>query len=130
MSEFISVAKIGDIPAGEGRSYPVNGTMVAIFLSDGEYKAISDFCPHMGASMADGYVEANSVTCPWHAWRFCIDDGQWLDNPKSEIKVPCYEVRVDGDEILVSVPVKESAADESDSNDSSTDDTDPTSVDG
>jgi nitrite reductase (NADH) small subunit len=107
MSEFISVAKVGDIPEGEGRSYPVNGTMVAIFLSDGEYKAISDFCPHMGSSMAGGHVEANSVTCPWHAWRFCIDDGLWLDNPKSNIRVPCYDVRVVGDDIQVNVPVEE-----------------------
>ena len=107
MSEFIAVAKVGDIPEGEGRSYPVNGTMVAIFLSDGEYKAISDFCPHMGSSMAGGYVEANSVTCPWHAWRFCIDDGLWLDNPKSNIRVPCYDVRVVGDDIQVNVSVEE-----------------------
>lgn len=125
MTEFISVAKIGDIPEGEGRSYPVNGTMVAIFLSDGEYKAISDFCPHMGASMAGGYVEANSVTCPWHAWRFCIDDGQWLDNPKSDIKVPCYAVRVEGDEILVSVPVEEPGP-ESELNETPPDDADET----
>ena len=109
MSEFISVAKVGDIPEGEGRSYPVTGTMVAIFLRDGEYKAISDFCPHMGSSLAGGYVDANSVTCPWHAWRFCIDDGLWLDNPKSEMRVPCYDVRVEGDDIQVSVPVEDDA---------------------
>jgi len=108
MSDFISVAKVGDIPEGEGRSYPVNGTMVAIFLSEGEYKAVSDFCPHMGASIAGGYVDANSVTCPWHAWRFCIDDGLWLDNPKSEMRIPCYDVRVEGDDIQVSVPVEDS----------------------
>jgi nitrite reductase (NADH) small subunit len=47
------------------------------------------------------------VTCPWHAWRFCIDDGLWLDNPKSNIRVPCYDVRVVGDDIQVNVPVEE-----------------------
>jgi nitrite reductase (NADH) small subunit/3-phenylpropionate/trans-cinnamate dioxygenase ferredoxin subunit len=42
--------------------------------------------------------------CPWHAWRFCVNDGTWLDNPKSKVKTETYEVRVIGDEIQVLVP--------------------------
>lgn len=104
MSEFISVAKVGDIPPGEGRSYPVNGVMVAIFHIDGEYTAINDTCPHMGASLAAGYVENGGVICPWHAWRFCVREGTWLDNPRARLKSDCYEVRVVGDDIQVRVP--------------------------
>ena len=104
MSEFVSIAKKGDIPAGEGRTYPVNGLMIGLFFVDGEYFAINDFCPHMGASLASGYVEEGAVSCPWHAWRFCVKDGTWLDNPKSNLKTDCYEVRLDGDDILVNVP--------------------------
>jgi nitrite reductase (NADH) small subunit/3-phenylpropionate/trans-cinnamate dioxygenase ferredoxin subunit len=104
MSEFISVAKLGDIPEGEGRSYPVDGVMVAIFHVDGEYTAIHDTCPHMGASLADGYVEEGAVTCPWHAWRFCVREGTWLDNPKSSVKTDTYQVRLQGNEIQVLVP--------------------------
>jgi len=107
MSEFVAVAKIGDIPAGEGRTYPVNGKMIGIFFVDGDYFAINDACPHMGASLAAGYVEDGAVTCPWHAWRFCVKDGLWLDNPKSQTKTDCYELKIDGDDILVSVPEDE-----------------------
>lgn len=104
MSNFEPVATVGEIPEGEGRSYPLGGTMVAVFLSGGEYTAINDFCPHMGASLAGGWVDGEAVTCPWHAWRFCVKDGTWLDNPNSKVSVPRYEVRVEGDEILVEVP--------------------------
>jgi len=104
MPEFLAVAKLGDIPEGEGRSYPVNGKMIAIFHTEGEYSAIGDTCPHMGASLAAGYVEGNAVTCPWHAWRFCIHEGTWLDNPNPNLNVPTYEVRVEGEDILVEVP--------------------------
>ncbi len=104
MSEFIAVAKVGDIPEGEGRAFPVNGQMVGLFLVDGEYLAINDFCPHMGASLSAGYVEDGAVSCPWHAWRFCLKDGSWLDNPKSKLKTDSYEVQIQGDEILVKVP--------------------------
>ncbi|MEZ6056099.1 MAG: Rieske (2Fe-2S) protein [Planctomycetaceae bacterium] len=104
MAEFQRVATVGDIPAGEGRAFPVNGRMVAVFLVDGEYRAINDSCPHMGASLAAGYVEEGAVMCPWHAWRFCTKDGSWLDNPKSKIRTDCYDVRVVDNEIQVLVP--------------------------
>jgi len=104
MTEFQRVAKVGDIPEGQGRSFAVNGTMVGVFLSQGKYLAINDFCPHMGASLADGHVEGDTVMCPWHAWRFSLTDGTWLDNSRSKIKSACYDVRIEGDEIQVSVP--------------------------
>lgn len=104
MSEFVAVAKVGDIPPGEARTYPVGGKLVAVFRVGDDYHAINDLCPHMGASLATGWVEGNAVTCPWHAWRFCITDGLWLDNPKSKIRTDVYEVRVTGEDIEVRVP--------------------------
>lgn len=101
MSEFQTVAQVGDIVEGEGKSFAVDGRMVGVFLVEGEYFAISDSCPHMGASLASGYVEDGAVTCPWHAWRFCVRDGTWLDNPKSKLKTDCYRVRVVGNDIQV-----------------------------
>jgi nitrite reductase/ring-hydroxylating ferredoxin subunit len=104
MADFQTVAHVGDIPEGEGRAYCVGGKMVAVFNVDGEYSAINDVCPHMGASLATGYVEDHAVTCPWHAWRFCIKDGTWLDNPNSKTRTETFAVRVIGYEIQVLVP--------------------------
>ena len=109
MPEFTNVAKIGDIPEGEGRAYAVNGRMVAVFCENGSYSAIDDFCPHMGASLAGGHVEDGMVSCPWHAWRFKTCDGTWCDNPK--IAVDNFQVQIDGDDIRVCVPPKEEAND-------------------
>ena len=104
MAEFQTVAHTGEIPAGEGRCFEVSGKMVAVFLVDGKYSAINDTCPHMGASLSAGYVENGGVTCPWHAWRFCVTSGTWLDNPKSSLNQDVFETRVVGDEIQVKVP--------------------------
>ena len=106
MDDFIAVAKVGDIPSGEGRAFAVNGRMVAVFNEDGTFSAIDDFCPHMGASLAGGWLEKGTVTCPWHAWRFCIRDGTWCDNPR--IKIDAFEVKVEGEDILVRVPERKS----------------------
>jgi nitrite reductase (NADH) small subunit/3-phenylpropionate/trans-cinnamate dioxygenase ferredoxin subunit len=103
-TDFITIARIGDIPDGQGQAFAVNGRMVAVFNEGGKFSAIDDFCPHMGASLAGGYLEAGIVTCPWHAWRFGIHDGRWCDNPK--IKIDAFEVRVIGDEVQVKVPSK------------------------
>ena len=103
-NDFVTVAKVGDIPEGQGMAYAVNDRMVAVFLEDGKYFSIDDFCPHMGASLASGYLEKGEVTCPWHAWRFCIYDGKWCDNPK--VGIDHFEVRVVGEEIQVRVPPK------------------------
>src|ERR1700761_7148248 len=100
-SDFITVAKVGAIPEGEGQSFQVGERLVAVFLTDGEYFAIDDLCPHMGASLGAGEVCDGVVTCPWHAWRFRVSDGAWADNPR--VKIDRHEVRVVGEDIQVRV---------------------------
>ncbi len=101
MAERITVAKTCDIPLNEARAFPVGDRMIAIFNADGKYHAMDDFCPHMGASLAGGWIENGTVACPWHAWRFSLVDGCWLDNPK--IKADIFAVVVVGDEIQIEI---------------------------
>lgn len=105
MPEFVTVARVGDIPPDQGASFEVAGRMIAIFHCNGGYYAIDDTCPHMGASLGAGDVSNGIVTCPWHAWRFRVADGTWCDNPR--VKIDRFEVRVVGDEIQVCVPPRE-----------------------
>jgi len=102
MAEFVTVAKVGSIPASQGDSFAVNGRMVAVFNDGGTYRAIDDLCPHMGASLGAGELRDGVVVCPWHAWRFNVCDGTWCDNPR--LGVDTFEVRIEGDEIQVRVP--------------------------
>jgi len=97
--EFVTVAKVGAIPEGGSGTFPVGRRLVAVFNVGGEYHAIDDICPHMGASLGGGHLENDVVTCPWHAWHFRVTDGTWTDNPK--LSVDTFEVRVKGDEIQV-----------------------------
>ncbi len=101
MPEFHTVCQVGDIDEGHGRAFAVAGRMVAVFLEAGEYFAIDDFCPHMGASLAGGYLKDKVVACPWHAWRFSVCDGTWCDNPR--IKIDSFPVRILGQDVQVEV---------------------------
>ncbi|NDC62799.1 MAG: Rieske (2Fe-2S) protein [Planctomycetia bacterium] len=99
---FTAVARAGDIPRGEGRTFEVSGRLVAVFFDGERYWAIDDLCPHMGASLGSGPFRDGVVTCPWHAWRFRACDGAWCDNEK--LRVDVFEVRLVGDSIEVRVP--------------------------
>jgi nitrite reductase (NADH) small subunit/3-phenylpropionate/trans-cinnamate dioxygenase ferredoxin subunit len=99
MSDFVTVAKVGSIPEGQGITVMVGERLVAVFNSGGQYMAIDDLCPHMGASLGAGEVYEGVVTCPWHAWRFKVCDGTWADSPR--IKIDSFEVRVVSNEIQV-----------------------------
>ena len=102
IAEFVTVAKVGRIPEGRSEVFTVKDQLIAIFHYQGEYHAITDLCPHMGASLCGGHFEEGVVTCPWHAWRFRVTDGTWCDNPR--IQIDRFEVRVVGDEIQVKAP--------------------------
>ena len=103
MSHYVSVAKVGSIPEGQGASFTIGDRLVAVFNRGGKYHAIDDLCPHMGASLGAGQLdEAGIVTCPWHAWQFNVCDGTWCDNPR--LKIGAYETRVVGEEIQVKLP--------------------------
>lgn len=112
--DFITVANVGDIKEGTGKSFEVGDRIIAIFNDKGTYRAIDDMCPHMGASLATGCLSDSEVACPWHGWRFDVRDGTWCDN--RSLKTDVFKVRVVGDEIQVtSVPVIE-AKDQLDAN--------------
>jgi nitrite reductase (NADH) small subunit/3-phenylpropionate/trans-cinnamate dioxygenase ferredoxin subunit len=99
MAEFRVVARVGDLAEGQAKVVEVGGQLIALFFVSGHYYAIDDVCPHMGASLSEGEVEGEIVTCPWHAWRFRLTDGAWADSPR--IRTGCYPVRVVGEEIQI-----------------------------
>jgi nitrite reductase (NADH) small subunit/3-phenylpropionate/trans-cinnamate dioxygenase ferredoxin subunit len=102
MAEFKTVCRVGELAEGEGKTVQLGKKLIAVFHCGGQYQAIDDCCPHMGASLSGGYVENGVVTCPWHAWRFRLSDGAWADNPR--IKIGSFAVRVEGDEVQVQAP--------------------------
>jgi len=98
---FHTVARVDEIPEGQGRAFDVDGVMVAVFNEGGQYYALEDYCPHQGAPLSDGILFDKTVTCSWHGWVFSLEDGRHLDG--SRAKVPTLPVRVVNDEIQVCV---------------------------
>ncbi len=102
MSKFVPVAKVGDIAEGYGEVFTVDGRAVAVFHVAGEYFALDDRCPHMGASLSLGDVRNGTVICDRHLWAFRLSDGVCPETPK--LRAETFEVRLRADQIEVRLP--------------------------
>lgn len=103
MATFQAVCLTGDLPPGESRMISVNGQMVGLFNVGGEFLAISNECPHAGASLAHGTVDGDVVSCRIHHWQFCLRSGRYLDEDKPKFNTPTFETRVVDGEVQVSL---------------------------
>jgi nitrite reductase/ring-hydroxylating ferredoxin subunit len=101
MSDFINVAKISDVPEGEGRVFHVGRIEVAVFHVDGSFHALDNTCIHRGGPLGDGMCSGTTVTCPWHGWQFDVVSGKCLNSPGES--VDRYETRIDGDDLQVKI---------------------------
>lgn len=101
MPEFRKVASIGEIPPGTSKKVEVDGKCVALFNIDGELSAIQERCPHRGGPLSEGIVQGGQVTCPWHAWSFNLRTGDRVGFPPGMGKIQTYNVRIEGNDILV-----------------------------
>ncbi len=95
------VANVSDIPAGSGKVVEVDGTSIAVFNCEGSFYAIENTCKHRGGPLGEGQLSGKTVTCPWHGWQYDVTSGVCTMNPS--IKSQTFAVKVDGDDILVSV---------------------------
>lgn len=70
--------------------------LVVCQTKPGEVSAFGEFCPHLAAPMADGWVDRGRIVCPWHGSWFEAESGEVLRGP-SAAPLPRYEARlVDG----------------------------------
>ena len=84
MSDWINVAKLGDLPPGGRRIVDVDDVQIAVFNLAGEFYAIEDVCTHDYAPLADAKLEGDEIICPRHGARFCIKTGAVTAPPAYE----------------------------------------------
>jgi nitrite reductase (NADH) small subunit len=87
------VARAEDFPPGTMRFVAEGKQGIGVYNVNGEYYALSNYCPHRGAPLCLGPIEGavkaggapyqlewerdkEFVRCPWHGWEFEIASGE------------------------------------------------------
>jgi len=103
VSEFVKVAKVSDIPAGQRRLIELDEVTVALFNIDGHFYCVEDVCTHDSGPVAEGPLEGFAIECPRHGALFDVRDGSVLSMPAVD-PIPSYEVKIEGEDIFVESP--------------------------
>jgi len=99
MPEFVKAAKSADIKPGEARVVECAGRSLALCNVEGKFYALDNTCLHRGGPIGEGFIDGNTVTCPWHGWQYDVATGEMKMNPS--VKLATHETRVDGDDVLI-----------------------------
>ena len=87
--EIIPIGKTEEVIAGHHR--------ICLAHSNEGFFAVKNECPHAGASLATGFINTdNEIICPWHAYRFNLNNGEEADDYCPSITVHLIEFRNDG----------------------------------
>ena len=63
-----------DLKPGQPRAITLLGRDLVLYRGEqGQAIALDGYCPHLGASLAQGTIEHDQITCPLHRWRFDAD---------------------------------------------------------
>jgi|SRR5262245_36613707 len=101
MGEFVRVLAASELLPGHATEAFVSGRPIALFNVGGAFHALSNLCVHRGGPLGQGVLDGNVVVCPWHAWAYDVATGVSAVNP--DLKVACYETKVENGDVFVKV---------------------------
>lgn len=99
----VTVAKTSDLADGEMKQVSANGSQILLACVGGNFHAVGAHCTHYGAPLVEGILSGQRIVCPWHHACFDITTGD-LQEPPAFDALPRYEVKVEDNQLIVSVP--------------------------
>ena len=52
----------------------------ALYVVAGRVHAVQSFCPHLSGPLFQGTQSGDTITCPWHQWRFSLVSGARIED--------------------------------------------------
>jgi nitrite reductase (NADH) small subunit len=100
--QWVKVCALTEAPqAGQAMEASAAGVAICLANVDGELSAMDNWCPHRRGPLGQGWIEGESVVCPWHSWTFNVKTGE-AEFPVHE-RVAVFPVRLEGEDVLVDV---------------------------
>ncbi len=97
----VRVCSVADVRVDQALRVMLDGVPVAVVRdSAGVIHALGDTCTHGDISLAEGFVEDDTLECWAHGSRFDLKTGRPLSLPAYE-PVPVFDVTVVEDDVYV-----------------------------
>lgn len=102
LSKWVRLCGVSEAPApGNVMEAEVEGVALCVANVSGELSAIDNICPHRNGPLGQGWLEGETVVCPWHSWMFHAKTGI-SEYPSNEC-VKAFPIRVEGEDVLVQI---------------------------
>jgi 3-phenylpropionate/trans-cinnamate dioxygenase ferredoxin component len=95
----VRVCAVADVKPGTASRFDVDGRRLCVVNIEGTFYVIDDECTHADYSL---WEEEREIECPAHGSTFSLVTGEPQSLPATR-PVRVYDVRVDGDGVIVSV---------------------------
>ena len=102
----VRVCDVDELGVNEAARFVVEGVAIAVVKdAAGEVFAIGDTCTHGDISLAEGFVEDDTLECWAHGSKFSLRSGKPLTLPAYE-PVPVYQVEITDGGVFIDPAVK------------------------
>ena len=102
MPEWTALCAVEQAPtAGEVAEHEAMGRTLCVANIHGELHVLDNLCPHRDGPLGQGWVEGQTVVCPWHAWAFDCTTG--MAEPPERAQVRVYGTKVENGVLLVNM---------------------------
>jgi len=99
--DYVPVCRTGDVAPGQMKAIDLAGVEAVVANVEGRFVAFGALCPHEAGPLVEGELDGETVTCPWHFTQFNVLTGEADEGGLTDEPIPVYEVRVEGDAVLV-----------------------------
>ena len=104
MPEFVKVGSLSQFSPNVVYEGEISGKRVILVNLDGTLHAVSNVCPHVSLPLTAGSVSDSKLVCPFHGSAFDLATGACVEGPAEGDSLDSYEVRVEGEDVLVEAP--------------------------
>ncbi|HEY0248530.1 MAG TPA: non-heme iron oxygenase ferredoxin subunit [Gryllotalpicola sp.] len=95
------VCSLDELAVNQAKRIVLDGVAIAVVRdADDRVYAIGDTCTHGDISLAEGFVEGETIECWAHGSMFSLTSGKPLNLPAYE-PVPVFEVEIADGDVLV-----------------------------
>jgi 3-phenylpropionate/trans-cinnamate dioxygenase ferredoxin subunit len=99
---FVKVCALADVPEEGALAVEIETTPVAVVRVGEDVYALRDVCSHAEVALSEGEVYDHTIECWLHGSCFDLRTGK-PTNPPATQPVPTYRVKIEGDDVYVSL---------------------------